>query len=380
MEKRIRVIHLPTTTGGNPQGISKFLNRIGVKSESWVFLDNYLGYQVDKIILKSDDSKIMQELKTLFALRYVFKCDIAFFNFGSGLYQPFCGSPTIGIINKIKFLLQPNCVIRAIMSRVEIALLKLRGIPIFIQYQGSDARQGDTTRELYRIHFADRVNEGYYSIYSDTAKRQRIEFYSKVASKVYALNPDLLNILPKKAEFLPYSHIDINDWKPVFTQLGKQILRIGHAPTNQAIKGTDLIVDAMESLKKEGYQFEFVLVEGLSNEEAKEVYKTMDLVIDQLFAGWYGGLAVEVMALGKPVVAYIRDEDLVHIPEQMANDLPIIRSEPSEIYFTLKNVLELSRTELLEIAKKSREYVEKWHNPIKIAERIKNDMEREING
>lgn len=379
MEKKIRVIHLPTTTGGNPQGISKHLNRIGVNSETWTLNDNFYGYQVDKIIFKSGDSAIMQEIKKFFALRYVFKCDIVFFNFGSGLYQPFFGFPTNGFINKLKFLLHPNFVIRLIMSRIEIMLLRLRGIPIFIQYQGDDARQGDITKKLYKIHFADRVNEGYYNKYSDTAKRKRIEFYSKFVSKVYALNPDLLNVLPKTTEFLPYSHIDLNDWKPEFTQLEKRVLRIGHAPTNREVKGTDLIVDSLERLKKEGYEFEFVLIEGMSNKEAKEVYKTVDLVVDQLFAGWYGGLAVEVMALGKPVVAYIREEDLVNIPEMMRIDLPIIRSEPVEIYSTLKHVLELPRSELVEIAKKSRVYVEKWHNPIEIAKRIKKDMERELN-
>jgi hypothetical protein len=41
-----------------------------------------------------------------------------------------------------------------------------------------------------------------------------------------------------------------------------------------------------------------------------------------LFAGWYGGLAVELMALGKPVLAYIREEDLSFVDPQMRYELP----------------------------------------------------------
>ena len=100
-----------------------------------------------------------------------------------------------------------------------------------------------------------------------------------------------------------------------------------------------------------------------------------DVVVDQLFAGWYGGLAVEAMALGKPVIAYLREEDLHFIPTAMREDLPIIRSEPDVIYQTLEGVLTMPRLELLDLAKRSRAYVEKWHDPVEIAKRIKYDME-----
>ena len=72
--------------------------------------------------------------------------------------------------------------------------------------------------------------------------------------------------------------------------------------------------------------FEFILIEGLSHSEARHLYQTADLLVDQLFVGWYGGLAVECMALGKPVICYIREEDLAFLPAQMRQDLPIINA------------------------------------------------------
>ena len=89
-------------------------------------------------------------------------------------------------------------------------------------------------------------------------------------------------------------------------------------------------------------------------------------------------LALEVMALGKPVIVYIREEDLKFIPEGMKADLPFFKTTPDDIELTIKYVLELPRQNLLEIAKKSRDFVERWHNPLKIAERIKNDIENAL--
>ena len=55
---------------------------------------------------------------------------------------------------------------------------------------------------------------------------------------------------------------------------------------------------------------ELVLIEGMTYEQARQVYPTADLLIDKVLAGWYGGVAVELMALAKPVVCYIREGDL----------------------------------------------------------------------
>ena len=33
------------------------------------------------------------------------------------------------------------------------------------------------------------------------------------------------------------------------------------------------------------------------------MYAQADLVVDQVLIGWYGALAVETMAMGKPVIA-----------------------------------------------------------------------------
>jgi O-antigen/teichoic acid export membrane protein len=254
--------------------------------------------------------------------------------------------------------------------------LKLFGKGIVVTYQGDDVRQGDYCRNNFAITFANEVDEDYYSPVADQMKRKRIAKFAKLADKIFSLNPDLLYVLPAQTRFLQYSNIDLNKWAMV--QERRQEERppvVLHAPSHQGVKGTRLIRDAVERLKRKGIVFEFVLVEGMSNAEAKKQYERADLLIDQLLAGWYGGLAVELMALGKPVICYIREGDLKFVPAQMKDDLPIINATP----MTIEAVLEYWITEGVgqwrEKGVQSRQYVEKWHDPLRIAGQMKLEYE-----
>ena len=260
------------------------------------------------------------------------------------------------------------------MARVELGLLKLLRKKIIIFYQGSDARQNDFCNKNFKIKIPYENHSKTGNFKYDEMKRKSINFYSKYASRIYSLNPDLLHMLPSSTEFLPYSNIDIRKWDTFYTQKSKRPLRIGHAPTNQGLKGTFLIKKAVKRLQNNGFEFEFVVVEGLSFNKAVEIYKTLDILVDQLFAGWYGGLAVELMSLGKPVVTYIREDDLKFIPQEMKQELPFFKAEPETIEKVLEQILNLPRAQIFESAIASRKFVEKWHDPRKIAKKIKVDI------
>lgn len=199
-----------------------------------------------------------------------------------------------------------------------------------------------------------------------------------IAEKIYCLNPDLMHVLPKRAIFMPYCSISPKEWLPKFTQLKKRPLKIGHAPSNRIAKGTDLILKAVSDLKAEGFNFEFELIENLSNEDARKRYEAIDILIDQLFYGWYGGVAVEAMALGKPVMVYIRSDDLGFIPKMMREEFLFIEVNPKTIKDGLREVLMMSRPELLEIAHRSRGFVERWHDPKVIISQYKADYENAL--
>lgn len=375
----MRVIHLPTSTGGNPQGVSRHLQELGVQSETWVMNRNLYDYPVDKVLTDPDDSLLVREVKRLLGLRYVAQCDVVFYNYGTSLFQPFPvvkGTPK-GFFQKLKYFVYS--VYLRTTPRLEQLLVRAFRRRVFLMYQGDDARQGDFCKSNFRITFADKVGDQYYTFQTDEAKRKRIRYFEKYAERIYALNPDLLHVLPGRAEFLPYSHINLSDWSPSYPTLEQRPLRIGHAPSHRGVKGTDLVLKAIDELKRLGFRFEFTLVEGVRNQALKESLQQQDVIVDQLYAGWYGGLAVEAMALGKPVIAYIRSEDLCFIPEGMRLQIPILQTEPASIFDTLKHVLQMPRLQLIELAKASRKYVETWHDPYAIAARIKRDIEHSIN-
>jgi len=375
---QLKILHLPTAVGGNPQGLSRHLTLLGLNSTTMILQQNYFRYSADKIVSSDSDNLITTELKKIVALTYVFRYQVILFNYGSTLYYPTPTPPSrekYGVLHNFYPLWRSYT---NVMQFIELSLLKLLRRKLFVFYQGDDARQGDVCRAKYRVSIANNVEAEYYSVESNKFKRKQIDLLTRRCVKTYALNPDLLDVLPQEAEFMPYCHISLEQWDPVYTQLDTKPLRIGHAPSHRGVKGTQLIIDAINRLKGDGHSFEFVVIEGLSNDAAMEVYKTLDVLVDQLFAGWYGGLAVEAMALGKPVVAFIRDDDLVHIPEQMRDELPIIRAEPSTIYTVLESVICMRREDLFLRAKASRMFVEKWHDPLAIAQRIKDDIEASL--
>ena len=65
-------------------------------------------------------------------------------------------------------------------------------------------------------------------------------------------------------------------------------VRIVHAPSRRAGKGTAGVLDAIETLQREGAPIDLDLIEGVPHAEARQRYAAADLVIDQVRLGWYG--------------------------------------------------------------------------------------------
>jgi glycosyltransferase involved in cell wall biosynthesis len=197
---------------------------------------------------------------------------------------------------------------------------------------------------------------------------------ARFCEAIYTVNPDLLHVLPPGSRFVPYSHISLEEWCPLYPDPSSTApLRIGHAPSHRGVKGTGAVVRAVEALRAEGQRVELVLVEGVSHQVARNLYEGIDVLVDQLYAGWYGGVAVEAMALGKPVLVYIRHEDLDGIPDAMRRDLPFVEVEEATLCDRLREVVRMSRTELHRLGRASRAFVERWHDPTQIAAQIKAD-------
>ena len=147
-----------------------------------------------------------------------------------------------------------------------------------------------------------------------------------------------------------------------------------HAPTARTIKGTHHLLAAAEALRAEGVEFDLELVEGRTQAEARTVYARADLLVDQLMLGWYGGLAVESMALGVPVISHIRaSRPGARARRASPQDLPIIDATPATIRDVLRTWLVERRGELPEVGRRGRAFVERWHDPRRVAADVAED-------
>jgi glycosyltransferase involved in cell wall biosynthesis len=142
-------------------------------------------------------------------------------------------------------------------------------------------------------------------------------------------------------------------------------LRLIHAPNHRVLKGTDHIIRAVEGLRSEGVAIELIIAEGVPNEQMPSLIQAADVVVDQLVIGWYAMLAIESMALGKPVICHIRPEyrDLyIGVGLIEADELPLIDASIFNIRESLRRVASLTRRELRDIGLRSRLFVEKHHS------------------
>ena len=104
-------------------------------------------------------------------------------------------------------------------------------------------------------------------------------------------------------------HMMVDSTKYEITKAQQKKPLIVHAPSNRKVKGTQYILDAISLLKGNNFEFDFMLVENMKFEDALNIYKSSDIVIDQLFIPGSGKLATECLAYGKIVLSRMNYEN-----------------------------------------------------------------------
>ncbi len=352
----MKVLHLPSSVAGNSWGLSRGERALGLESDVLVLYESRYGYPADRVLFPGNPpgpaGKLLKRLNIPVLLKEARAIcrsyDVFHFNFGSSLIDLWMlGLPLL-----------------------DLPLYRDKG-KIIVTYNGCDARQRDRTIE--RTRFSPCHNESCSRLCSwgITTHRNRkgIEKFDRFADTIFALNPDLMHVLPERARFLPYTIPRWWDISETPANLSTTKLTIAHAPTSRATKGSVIILAALEKLKKTyGDRIEVILVENVPHDKALALYRNADLVIDQVLIGFYGAVAVEAMKMGKPVMAYLREDDLGFMPGDMAADCreALIRTDPATIFETLCGIVEnpgiLERHREAGLA-----YVHRWHDPAYVA-------------
>jgi glycosyltransferase involved in cell wall biosynthesis len=304
-ERPLRVMHAPVNTAGIPWDNVQALRRRGVDARLVVFERYKLHPEADREIRRPDNVVARQTVQAAALARLLPRTDVFHFYFGLTL----------------------------VPKRAQFPILRATHRKSVFHFLGSDIR-GKTRQELAYAGKADARIVGSY---------------------------DAIRWVPD-GEVVPPG-VDLAKLQPVSPPRDDRPLFV-HAPSSRTRKGTEHFVRACDEL---GVELE--IVEGLHHDEARRRYQRADVVLDQLNAGWYGMLAIEAMALGKPVVTFLYDEATRRTEEAFGMRVPIVRADKDNLFETLRPLAD-SAAERRRIGAESRAYAEHVHDLERVADRL----------
>jgi len=259
----------------------------------------------------------------------------------------------------------------------ELLIYRLLGISIFFWTYGADVRSSQTTKNLGEPNCCTECSSiGKACICDEQTRIQHLVKLKKYATAIFSMG-DMIEYTPGSRNDLFFWPLDLfganaEKYEPIYPRrISTETIRIVHAPNHRAYKGTHFLIEAVKRLTDKGVPLELILVEKVPNEQALEIYRSADIIFDQCLIGFHGYFALEGMAMGKPVMCYIRkpQEYLIH-PEEC----PIINTHINTLEQDIYQLVG-DRDRLHEIGIKSRQYVEKYFTMDAFAKRLKQAYE-----
>lgn len=301
----LRVVFCPVNTAGVPWTNVQALRRRGVDAKLVVFNRYTLHPEADWSLERRGGLVRRQATQWRALARLLPRTDVFHFVFGLTL----------------------------VPQALQFPLLRLTGRKSVMHYLGSDIR-GKT--------------------------REQLAFGKKAGAEIVG-SYDAIRWVPE-AEVIPPG-IDLSGIVPAPpTDRSRPVVL--HAPSSRRRKGTEHVVEAVA-----GLDADLEIVEGLHHDDAFERYRNADIVVDQLNAGWYGLFAIECMALGKPVVAFLHEEAVRRTNEAFGTSVPIVPATAETLRETLRPLV-ADAAERRRVGAASRAYVERVHDIERIADRL----------
>ncbi|MCM8821279.1 MAG: glycosyltransferase [Candidatus Omnitrophica bacterium] len=339
----MKVLHLPVNVASIPSNTIKGLRKIGIDARGLVAQQAYCQSSNGLVVISNKPvkgvNKILEEIVfSYFFLKMLRWADIVHWYFGSSI-MPWW---------------------------LDIRLVKLLNKPALIEWLGSDIR-------IPEVELKD--NPYYRTIFHspEFPSKQLIKSWRK--QKFFAnhgfevlVPPCMLQYLKKdtwNTIHVLRQRIMVSDYIPSYPEPDKKCPVIVHTPTKPVLKGTHSVLNAIERLKK-NHCFEFRLIQNLSHADTLQAIRHSDIFLDQFVIGAHGMAALEAMAFGKPVVCYIKPSLVSIYPP----DLPIINANQDNLVQILEKLI-TDGEKRNEIGKKSRNYVEKYHDAVNLAVELK---------
>ena len=326
----LRVLHAPAEIAGQASVLARALRALGVDAHSLAYNPGFPQYQPDELRPYDARPLVPRYLGYLAsAARHLGRWDVYHFHFGRTLVPP---------------------------HNPDLPLIKALGRKVVFHYHGCDVRN---RAHMLATHARATCTE--CDPFCHPARQKRVlASAARFADRELVSTPDLLESAPR-ARHLPVA-LDLADYR--FAPPRGPVKRVVHAPTNRLIKGTRYVEAAFDALRPRFPGVRFEVVERLPWRDLLAVLGEADVVVDQLFMGWYGMVAVEAMALGKPVLCFIRDDF-----ERRLSDCPILRCTREDLTERLAETLS-DATDRVSLGERGRRYAEREHAAAVIAARL----------
>lgn len=326
----MKIFHGPNNIAGAAGVLAKAQRALGYDAESVCYDTGKYAYPADRYLKRTMSDRVSSAIKE--GLSH----DIFHFYFGQSL--------TGG-------------------SLYDVPWLQRMGKKVFFYFCGCDLRDAKSVIAQYEYSACKACWPAACS-----ANRLKAVETSRKCDGIFVSTPDLMEFVDE-AIWLPQPlHLEQFDTlrqslRPTpDRQAANRPMRIAHGPSSRLLKGTIHLENAVASLRARHVNVELVLVENMSHAQAMQTCLDADVVVDQLLIGAYGQFSVEMMALGKPVVCYIRDDLRPLYPP----DLPIISANPRTIERVLEE-LAIERTNWSRLSEAGLAYARKYHDSHTVA-------------
>jgi hypothetical protein len=340
----MRVLHLPVNIASIPSHTVRGLGRIGVNARGLVFINAPVQSEeaLQVIVLASRLRKhymMTQGIRWLHQyLKWVAWADVIHWYFGA----------------------------RALPWGLDLAYLRALRKPAIVEWLGSDIRIPEVECQD-NPYYASAFQKGYE--YASESFKKSCHVQRRFARAGFAsmtsigLLPHMQTDLFPKIYVLP-QRLVLSDYVPAYPDPAISRPLVLHSPTAPVAKGTPAVLEAVERLKGR-ISFDFQIIHGVPRQEALQMVQKADIFLDQFVSGEYGMATLEAMALGKPVVCYIKPSMVGKYPP----DCPIVNANQDNLREVLESLLNKGRVRH-EIGRESRTYVEKYHDAAVLAHKL----------
>jgi hypothetical protein len=187
------------------------------------------------------------------------------------------------------------------VRRLEGHLLRIAGKRLIVFPYGSDIAVPGYLGVVERALLAD------YPVIADRAQstKRRVDYFCRWADLV--IRNHQYGYLPRADVVWPTQMaVDTEQWKgdgrssEADGVTGEVVVL--HAPNHRHVKGTALLLNAIEALRAKGVRVRLELIERRPNEEVRAAVQRCDIVAEQFLAG-FGIFAIEGASAGKPVLS-----------------------------------------------------------------------------